>query len=291
MPEAAAGSPFDAEPHPNLPNGFLSVKTVHLESTPERTWVEMADASRVWLWPRVISQLAHKGGPEAYVKLVVGCWFLNSATNIREVVEIHEMDFCLGDLFVRGRLYGQATLEDVYSAHVLLHKGLLPSEDAANALYEQNMACLAGRFGAIQPSRKVDSQQRRVQCKARLSDLIQIATRYTLHRTNSFYGVELPLPLAGLNKRVRKTKEQKKQLALAAAHALLAANGMSVQGPLDATTGLVQANAEAPPKTSGFPDGDAVEVAGLSKDSLEVSLSVALLEEDHSRATRLVELQ
>lgn len=162
------------------PLGYaVSIKAAAQAKNLDNTVVCLADARRMWSWNQPLL-------------LVVGVYKqLGSAKVIHTV---YELSFEMTDSEQKA-LFGELSTDEVAVFHEALKRFEQGSHLLARRFAKGHKQSLASRCGCLTLNPKIDSKgQRRLQCSAKLSDLIASCKNVKVH-TADYKNLNLPLVL------------------------------------------------------------------------------------------------
>lgn len=165
--------------------------------------VELADATRVWSWPKTLrlqtsipDESTRRTKRCPHIKFIIGLWTQVDA-EWKEIPVVKEVTLRLDKRTCRA-LYNQLTLEEVSAYHLGLRAEFHPTFESVKAWSEQVKKLYAPKLGCIRLNPKYQrstASQRRLQCEVSIADLERLAVRVCEY-TSNFYGVALPLRIA-----------------------------------------------------------------------------------------------
>jgi hypothetical protein len=188
----------------------LNIKTTHNDH------IELADATRVWMWHRNLEGLAEEGEETPSILFVIGRYVQEG--NQKVVNEIWEIKLDLSNPDVRKRLFGDVTVEDVRAFHDGINKEWRPDPAEAKRFAYAVKKKLQPRGGLVRLSPKVQEKvnQRRLQCVVDIADLVSCVPEVDAHCYTGIYrGLELPLVIEGGPRQYSAAKQA--EMALKAA--------------------------------------------------------------------------
>lgn len=205
LPRAKGTALFDA------PVGVFEDGCALNIKTSSKPYIELADATRVFMWARNLEELADEDEEPPGILFVIGLY--RQERGRKEVHSIYEVRLDITNPDVRRRLFGSISLEDVRAIHDGISKDLRPDAERAKDFAYKLKKKLQPQGGLIRLNPKIQTtkNQRRLQCGIELDDLLSVVPDVDKHcYTGVYRGLTLPLVIEGGQRKFSDDQQAKK---------------------------------------------------------------------------------